>query len=267
MRLSFIGGGTMAEAILGGILKANIGAPEDICVGEVVESRREYLASTYGINTTDNNIKAIDAAELIVLSIKPQDIASVSEVIKNKISNDQTVVSIIAGAAMKTLSGSTGHSKIIRIMPNTPAQIGSGMSVWTASDGVDASHIELTRSILSTIGEEIYVNEEKYLDMATGLSASGPAYVFVIIEALIDAGVYVGLPRDMARKLALQTVYGSTKLVMETGRHPGELKDMVVSPGGTTAEGVQALEKYSVPAALVEAVNSAYLKSIRLGEK
>ena len=141
MRLSFIGGGTMAEAILAGILKANIGSPKDICVGEVVEPRREYLSSTYGINTTDNNIKAIDSADLIVLSIKPQDISSVSEVIKNKISNDQTVVSIIAGASIKTLLGSTGHSKIIRIMPNTPAQIGSGMSVWTASDGVDAAHI------------------------------------------------------------------------------------------------------------------------------
>ena len=267
MRLSFIGGGTMAEAILGGILNASIAVAKDICVGEVVKSRREYLSSTYGINTTDNNIKAIDDAELIVLSIKPQDILSVSQVIKNKISNDQTVVSIIAGAAINTLSGSTGHNKIIRIMPNTPAQIGSGMSVWTASDEVDAAHIELTKSILSTIGEEIYVHDEKYLDMATGLSASGPAYVFLIVEALIDAGVYVGLPRDMARKLALQTMYGSTKLIMDTGRHPGELKDMVVSPGGPTAEGVQVLEKYSVPAALVEAVNSAYLKSIRLGEK
>ena len=210
----------MAEAILGGILNASIAVAKDICVGEVVKSRREYLSSTYGINTTDNNIKAIDDAELIVLSIKPQDILSVSQVIKNKISNDQTVVSIIAGAAINTLSGSTGHNKIIRIMPNTPAQIGSGMSVWTASDEVDAAHIELTKSILSTIGEEIYVHDEKYLDMATGLSASGPAYVFLIVEALIDAGVYVGLPRDMARKLALQTMYGSTKLIMDTGRHP-----------------------------------------------
>ena len=267
MRLSFIGGGTMPEAIIGGILEAQIAVPKEIWVGEVVKSRREYLSSTYGINAIDNNIEAINESELIVLSIKPQDVSSVSQVIQNRISNHQTVVSIIAGATINTLMESTGHSKIIRIMPNTPAQIGSGMSVWTASDDVDASHIELTKTILSTIGEEIYVYEEKYLDMSTGLSASGPAYVFLIIEALIDAGVYVGLPRDMARKLALQTVYGSAKLVMETGRHPGELKDMVVSPGGTTAEGVQVLEKYSVPAALVEAVNSAYLKSIRLGEK
>ena len=121
-------------------------------------------------------------------------------------------------------------------------------------------------SLLGTVGEEIYVSDEKYLDMSTALSASGPAYVFMFVEALIDAGVYVGLPRDMARTLALQTVYGSTRLVMETGKHPGELKDMVVSPGGTTAEGLQALERAGVPAAVVDAVNAAYLKSVKLGQ-
>ena len=125
---------------------------------------------------------------------------------------------------------------------------------------------DLTRSMLGTVGQEIYVNDEKYLDMATALSASGPAYVFLFVEALIDAGVYVGLPRDMARTLALQTVYGSVRLVMDTGKHPGELKDMVVSPGGTTAEGLQALERGGVPAALVDAVNAAYEKSIKLGQ-
>jgi pyrroline-5-carboxylate reductase len=140
------------------------------------------------------------------------------------------------------------------------------MSMWTASREVDESKRGLAKSILETIGREIYVEDEKYLDMATGLSASGPAYVFLFIEALIDAGVYVGLPREMARTLALQMVYGSTRLVMDTGKHPSELKDMVVSPGGTTAEGIQVLEKAAVPAAIVEAVNAAYQKSIKLGQ-
>ena len=140
------------------------------------------------------------------------------------------------------------------------------MSLWTCSQDVDDDLKELTRSILTTIGEEMYVDDEKYLDMATALSASGPAYVFLFIEALIDAGVYVGLPRDMARTLALQTVYGSTRLVSETGRHPAELKDMVVSPGGTTAEGLQVLEKGGLPAVIVEAVDAAYRKSIKLGQ-
>ena len=151
-------------------------------------------------------------------------------------------------------------------MPNTPAQIGCGMTMWTCADSVPAAHRELTRQMLATVGQEIYAAEEKYLDMATALSASGPAYVFLFVEALIDAGVYVGLPRDTARALALQTVYGSVKLVMDSGQHPGPLKDMVVSPGGTTAEGLQALERGGVPAAVVDAVKAAYEKSLKLGQ-
>ncbi|MEC9309465.1 MAG: pyrroline-5-carboxylate reductase [Chloroflexota bacterium] len=267
MKLSFIGGGTMAEAILNGILQAGLGNPSDIVVGEIVEARRKYLSDTYGIITTSDNIKAVQNADLTVLSIKPQDLESVSNTLKGQFKRNQSVVSIIAGASLTTLSQYIGHEEIIRVMPNTPAQIGYGMSVWTSAPAVEGANIDLTQSILATIGEEIYVNDEKYLDMATGLSASGPAYVFLIIEALIDAGVYVGLPRDMARLLALQTMYGSTKLAMETGSHPAQLKDMVVSPGGTTAEGVQVLEKCGVPAALIEAVNSSYLKSIALGKK
>ena len=168
---------------------------------------------------------------------------------------------------MSSISQGLNHESIIRVMPNTPAQIGCGMTLWTCSPEVGDDRRELTRSILATIGEEIYVDDEKYLDMATALSASGPAYVFLFIEALIDAGVYVGLPRDMARTLVLQTVLGSARLVSETGRHPAALKDMVVSPGGTTAEGLQALEKAGLPGAIVEAVNAAYRKSIRLGQE
>ena len=206
------------------------------------------------------------AADLVVLAIKPQDLPHVSQGLRGQLFPAQTAVSIIAGAKMSTLADSLGHAPVIRVMPNTPAQIGQGMSLWTASNEVAAPAREMTQSILATVGQEIYVADEKYLDMATALSASGPAYVFMIIEALIDAGVYVGLPRDMSRALALQMVYGSTRLVMETGKHPGELKDMVVSPGGTTAEGLQALEQAGVPGALVAAVNAAYLKSVRLGQ-
>ena len=151
-------------------------------------------------------------------------------------------------------------------MPNTPAQVGSGMTLWTCSPGVSEGQREMTRAVLSSVGEEIQVSDEKYMDMATALSASGPAYVFLFIEALIDAGVYVGMPRDMARTLALQTVFGSTRLVMETGRHPAELKDMVVSPGGTTAEALRVLEEQGVPAAIVAAVDAAFRKSVQLGQ-
>ena len=266
MKIAFIGGGTMAEAIIGGVLSARVAEPRDISVGEPIADRRRYLANNYGVLARGDNLEAAAGADLVVLAIKPQDLPKVSEGLKGNLAADQAGVSIIAGAKVSTLADSLGHGPVIRVMPNTPAQIGQGMSLWTASREVSAPAREMTQSILGTVGKEIYVEDEKYLDMATALSASGPAYVFMIIEALIDAGVYVGLPRDMSRTLALQMVYGSTKLVMETGKHPGELKDMVVSPGGTTAEGLQALEQAGVPGALVAAVNAAYLKSIKLGQ-
>ena len=266
MKLAFIGGGTMAEAIIGGILSSGLAQPGDISVGEPVPARRDYLAERYGVSAVADNGEAARDANLGVLAIKPQDLPKAGQELRGQLQDRQAVASIIAGAKMSTLSQTLDHARIIRVMPNTPAQIGHGMSLWTASPEVSDDQRELTRSILNTVGEQIYVDDEKYLDMATALSASGPAYVFLFIEALIDAGVYVGLPRDMARTLALQTVYGSARLVMDTGKHPGELKDMVVSPGGTTAEGLQALEQAGVPAALVNAVNAAYLKSIRLGQ-
>jgi pyrroline-5-carboxylate reductase len=256
----------MAEAIIAGVLSAKLAQPADICVGEPRQERCQYLTQRYGVLTSPNNLKAAQGAELVVLSIKPQDLSPASGDLRSSLKPEQAALSIIAGAKMSSLTQALDHPAVIRVMPNTPAQIGLGMSMWTASKEVDETKRELAKSILETIGREIYVEDEKYLDMATGLSASGPAYVFLFIEALIDAGVYVGLPRDMARTLALQMVYGSTRLVMDTGKHPSELKDMVVSPGGTTAEGIQVLEKAAVPAAIVEAVNAAYQKSIKLGQ-
>jgi pyrroline-5-carboxylate reductase len=225
------------------------------------------MTQQFGVAAHQDNLEAAHDADLVVLSIKPQDLHVVFDQLGSRLSDNQAVVSIVAGAKMQTLADGMAHPPVIRVMPNTPAQIGAGMTMWTCSKQVAESQRDFTKSVLSTIGQEIYVDDEKYLDMATALSASGPAYVFLFLEALIDAGVYVGLPRDMARTMALQTVFGSTKLVMDTGRHPADLKDMVVSPGGTTAEGLQALERAGVPAALVEAVNAAYLKSIKLGQQ
>ena len=256
----------MAEAILHGVLSGKLADPKDISVGEPVAERREYLSSQFGVATDADNLKTAQKADLIVLAVKPQDLGTVMQQLKGNLDPQQAALSIVAGAKMETLSSGLSHQSVVRVMPNTPAQIGAGMSLWTCSDGVDAAKRELTKSVLGTIGEEIYVSDEKYMDMATALSASGPAYVFLFIEALIDAGVYVGLPRDMARTLALQTVFGSTKLVMDTGMHPAELKDMVVSPAGTTAEALRVLEDKGVPAAIVSAVDAAYRKSIQLGQ-
>ena len=267
MKLAFIGGGIMAEAILRGVLDARLAGGGDVCVGEPRAERREYLTQQFGVRSDQDNQVAAQGADLVVLAIKPQDLPSVFKQLHQKLDPGQTALSIVAGAKMSTLTQGLGHPSIVRVMPNTPAQIGEGMSLWTCSEQVDENKRDLVRSVLATVGRELYVDDEKYLDMATALSASGPAYVFLFIEALIDAGVYVGLPRDMATTLALQTVYGSTKLVMETGQHPAQLKDMVVSPGGTTAEGLQVLERAGVPAAIVDAVNAAYQKSIQLGQQ
>ena len=265
MKIAFVGGGVMAEAIIGGVIDAKIAAPSDVSVGEPVEARRSQLKQEYGLTATADNLEAIEGASLTVLAVKPQSLPLVFPQIAGKLSPDNTVLSIVAGATMKSLTSGLRHDSIIRVMPNTPAQIGAGMSMWTASDSVPAESLEATRSILGTLGEEVYADDEKMIDMATALSASGPAYVFLFVEALIDAGVYLGLSRDVSRQLSLQTVLGSTQLVKETGRHPAELKDMVTSPGGTTIEALRALEDGGFRASVFAAVNAAYEKSKALG--
>ena len=267
MKLAFIGGGKMAEAIIHGVLAAELAAPGDIAVGEPVEQRRTFLAGEFGVAAVDDNLAAISRAFLVILAIKPQDLPRVLRQLNGHLRFGQAILSIVAGARMSTLSAGLGHDAVIRVMPNTPAQVGSGMTLWHCSPGVTEAQREMTRAVLSSVGREIRVADESYLDMATALSASGPAYVFRFIEALIDAGVYVGMPRDLARELALQTVFGSARLVIETGRHPAELKDMVVSPGGTTAEALRVLEQQGFPAAIIAAVDAAYQKSVRLGQE
>jgi pyrroline-5-carboxylate reductase len=264
MKLSFIGGGTMAEAILSGVLSANLAGPNDIWVGETRLERCQYLSQQYGVHTSQDNLEAINGTDLVFLAIKPNEIPMVCTQLHGQLRPNQPALSIAAGIRIATLTDGLGHSDIIRIMPNTPAQIGCGMSIWTCSPTIDKAKRDLTQAILGTIGQEIYVDNENYLDMGAALSGSGPAYVFLFIEALIDAGVYVGLPRAMARTMAVQTVYGSARLIMDTGKHPAELKDMVVSPGGTTAEGLLSLERGGLSAAVVKAVRSAYRKSINL---
>ncbi|MCL0044326.1 pyrroline-5-carboxylate reductase [Dehalococcoidia bacterium] len=267
MKIGFVGGGIMAEAMLNGILNQRIAEPLDVCIGEPVEARRQDLEKRYGIKTTQYNQEATAYGDLLILSIKPQNLPSVLTELTGSIRKEQVVLSIIAGATLETISTGLSHRAIIRVMPNTPAQIGAGMSVWVAAAEVDESFRNTTRSILDTLGEELEVYQEQYLDMATALSASGPAYTFIFLESLIDAGVYLGMPRDMAQSLAIQTVLGSTKLTQESGRHPAELRDMVTSPGGTTAEALKILEEGGFRATLLNAVVAAYQKAKRLGAR
>ncbi len=265
MKISFVGGGVMAEAILGGILDACIAESQDIRIGEPVEARRAYLSDKYGVACHASNADAVAEASLVALSVKPQNLPDVMPGLGRALAPSQTVLSIIAGARISTLVDGLDHQSVVRVMPNTPAQIRAGMAVWTASPSVPTGAVEASREILRTLGEEVYVADEKLIDMATALSASGPAYVFLFIEALIDAGVYLGMSRDMARTLAIQTVSGSAKLVQDTGRHPADLKDMVTSPGGTTAEALLTLDRGAFKGTVIEAVAAAYEKSKALG--
>ncbi len=255
----------MAEAIIGGIAKAKLADSSDISVGEPYGSRRQHLADTYGISAVSGNMEAMKDASLTVLAVKPQTLPHIYHELRGKLSEENTIVSIVAGATMQRLRNGLEHDPIIRVMPNTPAQIGAGMTVWTASSSVPTEAVDTTRNILRTLGEEIYTSDENLIDMATALSASGPAYVFMFIEALIDAGVYLGLSRDISRQLTLQTVLGSAQLVKDSGIHPAELKDMVTSPGGTTIEAVRALEGGGFRALVFDAVSAAYEKSKKLG--
>lgn len=267
LTISFIGGGTMAEAILAAVLGKGLVDSSAIVVGEPIAQRREYLSDSYGVQATPDNLKAIEGAQMVVLAVKPQLLGDVMAELQGRIAPSQTVLSIVAGANLETISSRLDHPAVIRVMPNTPAQVGQGMSVWTAAPEVSNAHKEMTQAILTTLGQEIYVSEEKYLDMATALSASGPAYVFLFLEALIDAGVYLGLSRDMAHTLALQTILGSVVLAKESGKHPAELRNMVTSPGGTTAEALLALEEEGFRGILINAVVAAYEKAITLGEE
>ena len=267
MRLAFIGGGAMAEAIIGGVLSNGLAGHSEIAVGEVVKERRQLLEQRHKVYVTADNQEASQKGEVVVLAIKPQQLAEAMSQLNGSIRGSQAVLSIVAGAKTATISQGLGTDSVIRVMPNTPAQIGAGMSIWTCSPKVDEEKRQITREILGSIGEEIYVSDEKYVDMATALSASGPAYVFVFIESLIEAGVYLGLPRDMARTLAVQTVLGSARLAKESGRDPADLRAMVTSPGGTTSEALLALEEGGFRASVINAVVAAYAKSIELGEQ
>ena len=266
MKLSFIGGGVMGEAIIKSVLAKGVAAPADITVSDVSQSRRDTMNKTYGVKTTASNREAADGAEAVVLAVKPQDLSKVLGEVKG-LSPQQLVLSIVAGATLDSLRQGLDHPCLVRAMPNMPAQIGEGMTVWTATGEVNQQQREKAQSILAALGEELYVSSEKYIDMATALSGSGPAYVFLVIEALTDAGVHIGLPRDVAEKLVTETMLGSTRAVKVTGRHPAELRNMVTSPGGTTTEGLLQLETGGLRSLLLQAVIAAYDKAQKLGAK
>ena len=265
MRIAFVGGGVMAEAMVSRALSAGVAAASDVCIAEPIDGRRAYLADTYKVTVTADNADAVDGAALVVIAVKPQHFGDAASVLKGKLKADQTVVSIIAGMPIKRITDDLKHPSVVRVMPNMPAQIGAGVSVWTATESVSEDAGRAAAGLLGVLGREWQVADEGYLDMATAVSGSGPAYVFAFIEALIEAGVYLGMPRDMARALTVDTVVGSARLTQETGENPAVLREMVTSPGGTTAAGLRELERGSLRATVLEAVVAAHRRARELG--
>ena len=267
MKIAFIGGGVMGEAMISGLISKGSAEPEAITVSDIDRQRLKFLGEKYRVRCISDNRKAVRESNTVVLSVKPQTLAEVTEGLQGILQPGQLVLSIIAGASIKTLNQRLKHDAIVRVMPNTPAQIGEGISVWTATEAVSQTQKKAAQTILSALGKEIYVDNEKYIDMATAVSGSGPAYIFLIIEALTDAAVHIGMPRGMASELVLQTVLGSAHFAQASGKHLAELRDMVTSPGGTTAEGLLRLEKGGLRAILSQAVIAAYEKAQNLGRE
>ena len=265
MKIVFIGGGNMAEAILSAILTKGLSRPQAISVSDISEVRRQHLGQKYGVAVMSSNRQTVGRGDVVVLAIKPQNFVEVMTELNGQLKPAQLVLSIIAGARIKTLCLGLNHNCVVRGMPNTPAQIGEGISVWTATAEVTEPQKEWVSSILSAMGKEIYVGDEKYIDMATAVSGSGPAYIFLFIESLVDAAVHIGLPHGMAQELVLETMLGSGYFAQRSGNSLAELCRMVTSPGGTTAEALLHLEKGGFSELVKQAVTAAYDKAKDLG--
>lgn len=265
-KIAFIGPGVMAEAMIAGLLNQKLAKAENIVASGPREERRAELHEKYGIQIVGDNAAAISQADVVVLSVKPQRLSEVMKGLKG-IQSDALVLSIVAGASIKKIGSGLKHKSVVRSMPNTPGQIGEGITVWTASKEVTEEQQEMARAILGALGEEVFVEDESYLDMATALSGSGPAYVFLFTEALIDAGVHMGFPRRIAEQLVLQTIKGSASFYEHAGRHPATLRNQVTSPGGTSAEALYYLEKAGFRTAISRAIWAAYQRSLELGKE
>lgn len=264
-RITFIGSGAMGEAMIKGIVAQSVVQAGQVMASDPVAARREQMKSQFGVSTTDSNRSAVQESDVIVLSVKPQILPKVMAELKGQIPASALVLSIVAGVPIATMQNGLAHDRIVRTMPNTPAQVGKGMTVWTPTNAVTAEQRRQTQAILNALGEQVMVEDEHYLDMATGLSGSGPGFIFLLIEAMIDAGVQIGFGRADAQKIVLQTIEGSVELVRSTGLHPAELKNRVTSPAGTTAAGLFELEQSGVRAAIIRAVEAAYRRSEALG--
>jgi pyrroline-5-carboxylate reductase len=264
VRIGLIGGGFMGEALVSAALKHGVARPAEITVSDVARARRDLLASKYRVAVTDDNAAAAAGAQLVVLAVKPQEFAGVAAGLRGRLDGAQTVLTIMAGVPLASVADGLSHPAVVRVMPNTAAFVGQAMSVWTAAAAVPDEGRASALHLLEALGRALEVSDEKYLDMATAVSGSGPGFVFLFLEAFIDAAVHIGLRRDAAEELAAQTLLGSAVMARELGKHPAELRNMVTSPGGTTAAGLQVLEEAGLRGAIIDAVEAAYQRAREL---
>ena len=267
LHLAFIGCGVMGESMIAGLLHKGIVAAGQISASHPREVRRAELADRYGIEVFADNAEAVKANSVAVLCVKPQRLERVFNDLRGRMHPDQMAISIVAGATIEKLAGELGTAKVVRAMPNTPSQIGAGITAWTCTVALEDTERGHVRELLSALGKELFVETENMIDMATSLSATGPTYTFMVMEALTDAGVHLGFSRDMAKELVQETMLGSVKFAMESHKHPAELRNMVTSPGGTSAEAIYQMEKGSLRTVLSKAVYSAYKRAVELGKK
>jgi pyrroline-5-carboxylate reductase len=274
-RLAFVGCGAMAEAMIAGLLRKKLISAGNVVGSHPRNARREELHVKYGIEMFEQNRDAVLAAapgeshtgSMVILAVKPQRLSKVLNELKGSIHKDQLVISIVAGAKMQTISDELLHAAVVRTMPNTPAQIGEGVTAWTTSPAVSEQQETQVRALFEALGKTVRVENERQIDMATALSATGPTYIFLVMEALIDAGVHMGFSRHVAEELVHQTMIGSALFARESHKHPAELRNMVTSPGGTSAEAIYQMEKGSLRTVLSKAVWAAFQRAESLGAK
>jgi pyrroline-5-carboxylate reductase len=270
-KLAFIGCGVMAESIIAGLLRKKLVDAKQILASHPRKERCENLENKYGIRCLEENVKVVESLNnedsIIILCVKPQRIKGVLAELSSVVTDNQLVISIIAGATIETISEALNNKFVVRTMPNTPSQIGHGMTAWTCSPEVKPQQKDQIKLLLSALGKELYVENENMIDMATSLSATGPTYIFMMMEAMTDAGVHLGFSREVSKELVQQTMLGSTLFAIETNKHPAELRNMVTSPGGTSAEAIYQMEKGSLRTVLSKAIYAAYKKAVELGKK
>jgi pyrroline-5-carboxylate reductase len=262
--LGVIGAGAMGEAMLAGLVDRRLIEPARVTASHPRHERREALASLHGVTVTEDNLAAARDADIVLLAVKPQMLAGVMKELSGHLRAEQLVLSVIAGASTRALSEGLQHASVVRSMPNTPAQIGQGVTVWYATASVPESGRERVRAMLSALGREFEVHDERQVAMATAVSGTGPTYIFLFIEAMTDAAVHLGFPRHVARELVLDTMAGSAEFALQSGKHVAELRDLVTSPGGTSAEALYQLEKGGLRTVVSDAVWAAFERTLQL---